>query len=164
VKLQEGGNAMSAQGKEDVEKIQALLAQKDYRAVYDQYAPVLQDMLFVQSMEEWLDFIRQEGRLEEEILGLYVSARQGECLLLGCYEGEVTEKVLGYLKDRIPAELWEKLGALAPIIIDIDERNGTLEKQIVPYQEVLESAGFTAHIDFEDVYCAGAYFLSVASK
>ncbi len=155
---------MTAQVKEDVEKIQTLLAQKDYQSVYDQYAPVLRDMLFVQSMEEWLDFIRQEGGLEEEPLGLYVSAWRGECLLLGCYEGEATEKVLGYLKDKLPAELWEKLGALAPIIIDTDELNGTMEKQIAPYQEVLESAGFSVQIDFEDIYCAGAYFLSAAAK
>jgi len=155
---------MSAQVNEDVKKIQTLLAQKDYRSVYDQYAPVLRDILFVQSMEEWLDFIQQEGSLEEEPLGLYLSAWRGECLLLGGYHGDATQAVLDCLKEKIPAELWEKLDTLAPIIIDIDELNGTLEKQIAPYQEVLESAGFTVHIDFEDIYCAGAYFLSVATK
>ena len=83
------------------------------------------------------------------------------CLLLGCYEGEATRKVLDWLKDRIPEELLEKLSGLAPIVIDIDELGGTLEKQIAPYQDVLTQAGFSVHIDFEDIYCAGAYFLSV---
>ena len=69
--------------------------------------------------------------------------------------------MLDWLKDRIPEELLEKLSGLAPIVIDIDELGGTLEKQIAPYQDVLTQAGFSVHIDFEDIYCAGAYFLSV---
>lgn len=153
---------MSAQVNEDVKNIQELLSKENYQAVYDQYAAVLQDMLFIQSAEEWMDFIRQEGTLEEEPLRLYLSARQGTCLLLGCYEGEATQKVLDWLKGRIPEELLEKLSGLPPIVIDVDELGGTLEKQLAPYQDVLTQAGFSFHIDFEDIYCAGAYFLSIA--
>ena len=89
---------MSAQVDQDVKNIQELLSKEEHRAIYDQYAPMLQDMLFVQTSEEWLDFIQQEGTLEEKPLRLYLSAWQGLCLLLGCYEGEVTQKVLGWLK------------------------------------------------------------------
>ena len=152
---------MSAQVDQDVKNIQELLSKEEHRAIYDQYAPMLQDMLFVQTSEEWLDFIQREDTLEEEPLRLYLSAWRGLCLLLGCYEGEATRKVLDWLKDRIPEELLEKLSGLAPIVIDIDELGGTLEKQIAPYQEALTQAGFSFHIDFEDIYCAGAYFLSV---
>ena len=100
---------MNTQVDEDVKNIQKLLSQGKYQAVYGQYAPVLQDMLFVQSFEEWLDFIQREGTLEEEPLRLYLSAWRGSCLLLGCYEGEAAPKVLGWLKGRIPEELLEKL-------------------------------------------------------
>ena len=153
---------MSAQVDQDVKNIQELLSKEEHRAIYDQYAPMLQDMLFVQTSEEWLDFIQQEGTLEEKPLRLYLSAWQGLCLLLGCYEGEVTQKVLGWLKGRIPDELLEKLSGLPPIVIDVDEMNGALEKQIAPYQEILAPTGYSFHIDFEDIYCAGAYFLSIA--
>ena len=152
---------MSAQVNEDCKTIQALLSQRSYQAVYDQYTPVLQDMLFVRSPEEWLDFIQQEGTLEEEPLRLYLSAWRGECLLLGGYQGDVTQAVLDCLKGKIPGELLERLSGLPPVVIDIDELNSTLEKQLAPYQEVLEPAGFAFHIEFEDIYCAGAYFLSV---
>lgn len=151
---------MSTRSNEAVKNIQELLSQKKYQAVYDQYSSLLQDMLFVQSFEEWLDFIQQEGALEEEPLRLYLAAQQGERLLLGGYEGDVTQKVLDYLKGRIPEEL--DLSGLAPIVIDMDELDGTLEKQIAPYQEILARAGCSLHIDFEDIYCAGAYFLSIA--
>ena len=73
-----------------------------------------------------------------------------------------TQKVLGWLKGRIPDELLEKLSGLPPIVIDVDELNGALEKQIAPYQEILAPTGYAFHIDFEDIYCAGAYFLSIA--
>jgi hypothetical protein len=155
---------MTVQVDEDTKRIQELLSKGEYQAIFDQYAPVLQDMLFVQSLEEWLDFIRQEGALEEEPLKLYLSAWRGECLLLGCYEGEATQKVLDYLKGRIPDELLERLNGLAPVVIDIDELNGTLEKQIAPYREILDPIGWILHIGFEDVYCAGAYFLSVGVR
>ena len=155
---------MTVQVNEDMKKIRELVSKEEYKAVYDQYAPVFQNMLFVQSLEEWLDFIQQEGTLEQEPLGLYLSAWRGECLLLGGYEGEATQKILDCLKGKIPGELLEKLSGLPPVVIDIYELNGTLEKQIVPYQAVLESAGFALHIDFEDIYCAGAYFLSVERK
>ena len=155
---------MSAQVNQDVKNIQELLSKEEYQAVYDQYAPMLQDMLFVQSLEEWLDFIRQEGALEEKPLRLYLSAWRGLCLLLGCYEGEASPKVLGWLKGRIPEELLEKLSGLAPIVVDVDEPGGTLEKQIAPYQDALTQAGFSFHIDFEDIYCAGAYFLWVGVR
>lgn len=155
---------MTVQVDEDVKKIQELLSKEEYQAVYDQYAPVLRDMLFVESPEEWLDFIRQEGTLEEEPLRLYLLARRGACLLLGCYEGETTQKVLDYLKSRIPEALLESLAGLAPIVIDIDELDGTLEKQLAPYQEILIRAGYAFHIDFEDIYCAGAYFLSIDTQ
>ena len=155
---------MSVQVSEDVRKIQELLAKEDHQAIYSQYAPVLQEMLFVQSQEEWLDFIRQEGALEEEPLKLYLSAWRGESLLLGCYEGEATQKVLDYLKGRIPDDLLERLNGLAPVVIDIDELNGRLEKQIAPYREILDPIGFILHIGFEDIYCDGAYFLSVGVR
>ena len=155
---------MNTQVNKDVKAIQKLLSKKEYQAVYDQYASVLQDMLFVQRSEEWLEFIQQEGTLEEKPLRLYLSAWRGMCLLLGCYEGEATQKVLGWLKGRIPGELLEKLSSLAPIVVDMDELGGTLEKQVAPYQDVLIQAGFSFHIDFEDIYCAGAYFLSVGVR
>lgn len=152
---------MSAQVDQDVKNIQELLSKEEHRAIYDQYAPMLQEMLFVQSFEEWQDFIQQEGTLEEKPLRLYLSAWQGLCLLLGCYEGEVTQKVLGWLKGRIPDELLEKLSGLPPIVIDVDEMNGTLENQIAPYQKILSQGGVPLHIEFEDIYCVGAYFLSI---
>lgn len=152
---------MTAQVCEDANKIQALWKEKEYQALYAQYAPVFGEMLFVQSLEEWLDFIQQGGTLEEEPLKLYLSAWRGECLLLGGYEGEATEKVLGYLQKKVPAELLERFHTLPPVIIDIDERDGTLEKQLAPYQKEAGAAGFTFHVALEDIYCAGAYFLSV---
>ena len=155
---------MNIQVNDDVKKIQELLSKEEYQAVYDQYAPVLRDMLFVESPEEWLDFIRQKRVLEEEPLRLYLLAQRGACLLLGCYEGEATQKVLDYLKSRIPEALLESLAGLAPIVIDIDELGGTLEKQLAPYQEILTRAGYAFHIDFEDIYCAGAYFLSIDTQ
>ena len=63
---------MTVQVDEDTKRIQELLSKGEYQAIFDQYAPVLQDMLFVQSLEEWMDFIRQEGALEEEPLKLYL--------------------------------------------------------------------------------------------
>lgn len=154
---------MNTQVNKDVKAIQELLSKKEYQAVYGQYAPMLQDMLFVQSFEEWQDFIQQEGGLEAEPLELYLSAWRGERLLLGCYEGDVTQKVLDYLRGQVPEALLEALSGLPPIVLDIDELDGALEKQLAPYQEAAAPFGAVFQTDFEDIYCAGAYFLSVTA-
>ena len=152
---------MTAQVKEDIQVIQTLLAQGAYQAVYDRYAAVWKEMLFVETRKEWMDFLRWGCGLEEEPLSLYLSAWRGECLMLGGFQGDVTEEILRYLEPKLPLEVWGKLKDLGPVVVDMEEPDGRLEAQLASYEEVLKGEHFALRVDFEDIYCAGAYFLSI---
>ena len=136
--------------------VMELFRQGAYREIYEQYRPLLQHMLFLESEGEWMDFLAQGGALEERPVSLHLSALAGECLCLGGYEGDVTEQVRAFLSSKLPQRLM--LPAL-PAVLDLDEPDGRLEPQLEPYREYLEPLGFRTRVEFDDTYCAGEYFL-----
>lgn len=143
----------------DLHDIWTLLEQKNFTEAYRRYAPVWEDMLFIREEAEWLDFLEQEGpELEEGPLRLHLAARAKCCLEIGCYEGDVTEKLMAFLREDLPEKVLEHFSP-SPVNVDIDELNGELEPQLKPWQEQLEPWGCRLHVFFDDTYCAGIYFV-----
>ena len=139
--------------------IWTLLAQKNFKEAYRRYASVWEDMLFICEEAEWLEFLEREGtELEEGPLRLYLAAWADICLEIGCYEGDVTDKLMNYLRQDLPEKVFDSLERF-PVRVDIDELNGALEPQIKPYQEQLEPWGCKLKVFFDDTYCAGVYFV-----
>ena len=83
----------------DLHDIWTLLERKAYGEAFRRYAPVWEDMLFIREEAEWLDFLEQEGpELEERPLRLHLAAWAKCCLEIGCYEGDVTGKLVDFLR------------------------------------------------------------------
>lgn len=143
----------------DVQEIQILLAEENYPEIYRRYAPVLEDMLLIRTEAEWLDYMEQQGpELEERPLRLHLAAWAGCCLEIGCFEGDVTKKLMDFLRQDLPEQVLNRLKH-PPVNVDIDESNGVLETQIKPYQEQLEPWGCQLKVFFDDTYCTGVYFV-----
>ena len=143
----------------DFQDIQILLAEENYPEIYRRYASVLEDMLFIRTEAEWLEFIGQRGpELEEHPLRLHLAGRAKCCLEIGCYEGDVTEKLAEFLRADLPEKVFAKLERPA-VNVDIDEQRGELEPQLKPYQDQLEPWGCKLKVFFDDTYCAGVYFV-----
>lgn len=143
----------------DLHDIWTLLEKRAYGEAYRRYAPVWEDMLFIREEAEWLDFLEREGpELEERPLRLHLAVRAKCCLEIGCYEGDVTEKLKGFLREDLPEKVLEQFSPV-PVNVDIDERNGELEPQLKPWREQLEPWGCKLHVFFDDTYCAGVCFL-----
>lgn len=127
--------------------------------VYRLFGPALEDMLGIQGESEWLDFIGQEGaELEERPLCLHLAAWQHCCLELGGYEGDVTERLMEFLRKELPKEKFCQITP-TPVVLDLDEPSGELEPQLKPYQEQLEAMECRFQVFFDDTYCAGVYFV-----
>ena len=127
--------------------------------VYRLFGPALEDMLGIQGVAEWLDFIGQEGaELAERPLCLYLAAWQHRCLKLDGYEGDVTERLMAFFQKWLPEALAEKIER-TPVILDLDEPAGELELLLEPYRKQLEPAGYRLQVFFDDTYCAGVYFV-----
>ena len=143
----------------DLYNIWTLLAQKDFKEAYRRYASVWEDMLFICEEAEWLEFLEREGtELEEVPLRLYLAAWSDCCLEIGCYEGDVTGKLMDFLREDLPEKVFERL-VPAPVNVDIDEPNGELESQLKPWREQLEPWGCKLKVFFDDTYCVGVCFL-----
>ena len=84
------------------ENIHTLFLGKNYLELYKTQSKVLQAMLFVETQKEFEDFLKNEERLEEDIFWLYYETVQGESLLIGGYEEDVTSKVTTFMKKKLP--------------------------------------------------------------
>ena len=143
----------------DLHDIWTLLAQRAFKEAYRRYAPVWEDMLFICEEAEWLEFLEREGtELEEVPLRLYLAAWSDCCLEIGCYEGDVTGKLMNFLRRDLPEKVFDRL-VPSPVNVDIDEPNGELESQLKPWREQLEPWGCKLKVFFDDTYCVGVCFL-----
>ena len=130
-----------------------------FHEVYKLAGPALEDMLCIQGEDEWMDFVTQQGsELEERPLCLHLAAWHRRCVEIGCYEGDVTEKLADYLRNNLTEEQFSSMERPA-VSVDIDEPNGDLGLQLEPYRRQAEAWGCKLHAFFDDTYCAGLYFV-----
>ncbi len=146
---------------EKMQAIHALFQAKNYKQLYQEEGEVLRLMLMVNSFEEFQDFCAEADTLEEPIFWLYEGAVSGENLLIGGYDEDVSQKVQSFLKEKLPSDLF---GAIEPelegVYVDIDDEDN-LQAKIELCNQRLKGSVFSIHVDYEDTYCAGAYFLWV---
>lgn len=144
--------------------IHDLFLEKNYLELYQTQSATLNEMLLVNSQQEFEDFLKTEDFLEEDIFWLYYAAVQGKSLLIGGYEEDVTSKVFAFLKEHLPATVFVEIQKyLQEIYVDIDDRDN-LQEKIDLCNQHLSDSGYFVHIDYEDTYCALTYFLSVKYK
>lgn len=58
--------------------IHALFEINEYMEIYNTYPQAVNEMLMIESMADFADFMEAEGDLDESIFGLYFSAVKGK--------------------------------------------------------------------------------------
>lgn len=143
------------------QSIHTLFVDKNYLELYQTQQKTLREMLFVDTQQEFEDFLNSEGSLEEDIFWLYYAAVQADSLLIGAYEEDVTSKVSTFLQEKLPAAVFSDIQPyLQDIYVDIDDRD-TLSERIDRCNQSLSDKNYFIQIECEDTYCALAYFLTV---
>lgn len=144
--------------------IHDLFLEKNYLQLYKTQSATLNEMLLINSQQEFEDYLKNENFLEEDIFWLYHAAVQGESLLIGGYEEDVASKVSAFLKERLPETIFVVIQKyLQDIYVDIDDRDN-LQEKIETCNQQLSNSGYYIQIDSDDTYCTLAYFLSVKYK
>lgn len=144
--------------------IHDLFLEKKYLELYNTQSPTLNEMLLVNSQQEFEDYLKNEDFLEEDIFWLYYATIQGESLLISGYEEDATSKVSTFLKGHLPETIFVGIQKyLQDIYVDIDDIDNLQEKIEICNQHLSDS-GYYIQIDSDDTYCALAYFLSVKHK
>lgn len=148
-------------GNHKKQEIMELLKSKNYKQLYQTQSQVINEMLLIKSQEEFEDFLKENNSLDERAFWLYYYAVHGESLLIGGYSEDVTEEVTSYLAKNLPTEIFNTIKAdIQQIYVDLDAKNN-LEEQIGILNKKLEQKGHLIRLDYDETYCAGAYFLSV---
>ena len=129
----------------DVSKIQKLFEMQDFDALYDEYADVIEQLLFLEEKEEFEDFISEEGQLEMEPFLFAYAACKKSCLSIGMYE----EKVVELLRD------FTKIG------FDVELNNDAekLVENIIHINEFLSNTGRKYIVFLDETYCEGCYYV-----
>lgn len=141
--------------------IHALFENNEYMEIYNTYPQAVNEMLMIESMADFADFMEAEGDLDESIFGLYFSAVKGESLLIGGYEEDVTERVSLFLKQKLPETAFDYIKEyLSDWYVDLGTKD-TIEEKTADCNRALKGTGYSVKAEFEETYCAGAYFLSV---
>lgn len=137
-----------------------LLKSGDYKQLYQTQSQVINEMLLIDSQEEFEDFLKENQSLDERAFWLYYSAVHGESLLIGGYSEDVTEEVTTYLEKQLPTDIFNTIkDDIQQIYVDLDAKNN-LEERIGIINKKLEQKGHLIRLDYDETYCAGVYFLS----
>ena len=143
------------------QEIVELFKTKNYKQLYQTQPRVIDEMLLINCQEEFEDFLKENYSLDEEVFWLYFSTVHGDSLLIGGYSEDVTEEVTIFLEKQLPTDIfnWIK-DNIQQIYVDLDAENN-LEERIRILNKKLEQKGHLIRLDYDETYCAGAYFLSV---
>ena len=141
--------------------IHALFETKNLSELYQAQSEVVNEMLSIETQEDFEDFLEHEDFIEETVFWLHYAAVHGESLPIGGYEEDVTQKVTDYLKQHLPDDIFATIQEhLQNIYVDIDAEDNLKEKMDLCNQ-CLADTKYSLRCDFDDTYYAGVYFLSV---
>ncbi len=145
----------------DQAHIHTLFEEKKYLELYACKAAALNEMLLIQTQEEFQDYLDYEDSLDEDIFWHYDSAVAGNSLLIGGYDEDVTDKVTAFLREKLPDTAFQLIQPqLHDIHMDLGTRE-TVEERINACNPLLAHTGYTLKLDYDNTYCDWAYFLSV---
>lgn len=145
------------------QSIHMLFETKHFSELYQTQVDVINEMLSMETLQDFEDFLASDGGIDEDVSWLHYGAVHGESLLIGGYEEDVTQKVSGFLKQKLPESLFSAMQEhLKNIYADIDDEDNLKEK-VGLCNQCLENSDYLLRLDFDDTYYVGVYFLSVVS-
>ena len=143
------------------QSIHALFEAERFSELYQLRPETINWMLSIEDEGEFEDFLENDGFLEEDVFWLFDAAVHGTSLMIGGYEGAVTENVTDFLKKHLSSAAFDAIQKeLQGWYVDMDEKDN-LQEKVDSCNQCLEGTGASLRLDFDDTSCAGVYFLSV---
>ena len=135
---------------EELTTIEKMIRNNEYEKLYETYKDVLNVLLFIESREEFFDFITEQEELEQESFLLALASSRKICSCIGMYEDNVEEILQQYFQicgqsDYDLAELNENMDLLVETINKINQSTeGSKNKYMVL---------------LDDTYCEGCFYI-----
>lgn len=154
---------LSSEGKNEMQKSVQMLQSKDFTGFYNKNQSILRNILFVESIDEFLDF-SNENTLDPECFCAAFLCAKGYGVQVGGYEDDLTRPLTEYFKAKgiDNPKVFEIING-EKIYTDCGDHDN-FKKSMTAINQVLASHGMRV-IVFEDfVYCDCEYTVLVVDN
>lgn len=121
-----------------------------YEKLYEKYANVINDLLFLETKREFVDFINEQKELKEEPFLLALAYKKGLCCSFGMYEENIGIILQQYVQanSQINVEFDEVNENIDLLVDSIDKVNASIECSLKRYIILLD-----------ETYCEGCFYI-----
>lgn len=155
-------NIMSKEESEELNRAIAL-QNNNSEEFYKKYQKLIENIIFVTSQNEYMDFIREENSLNKNIFILEFLSSKNYCINIGGYEENADSKIIDFFyrkKIKLTNTFIKKNTNIAA---DIDN-NQNFKNYLTVLNNELNRMGFEICVLFHDIYCEGVYTLFVYNR
>lgn len=147
----------------ELQEAMGLLEAGDFAAFYGRFSEVVRSMLFLESLEEFLNFAKGDT-LDRECLCAAFLCGRGYGISVGGYEEDVTPALTEFLQTR-GAGFPEVLEILSreKIYTDCDDFDN-FKRALTDVDQVLDGHGLRVTVWEDGVYCGCEYTLLLLRK
>lgn len=134
----------------ELPRIRESIAKMEYLKLYEQYANVINNLLFLKTKKEFVDFINEQEEIEEESFLLALAYKKDLCCSFGMYEENIGIILQKYV--------WEN----SQIRVEFDEMNGNIDLLVDAINKVnisIESFLKKYIVLLDDTYCEGCFYI-----
>jgi hypothetical protein len=136
-----------------------LLENNNIEMFYNNYSNILETLFFVQSYEEFMDFIEENETIKTNILILGFLAKKNKCIEIGGYEDKLEKRIKQFIGKINNNELNNNINQLNENVYTDYDGEDNFSEYISKLNDILIHYKLKMIIFFNDVYCACAYNL-----
>lgn len=131
--------------------VKAFKEQK-FDTIYNQYKEVVDEVLFISSMDEFNDFVNNE-EVEEEPFLLAFAYQKGVCCNIGMYDENANKILSDYVNE------------CSHVNVDLSDHSHSydeikfLKKDIMNINQLIQNTNKKYIVLLDDVYCEGSYYI-----
>lgn len=134
--------------------VREYIVKNEYEKLYEQYADVINYLLFLETEKEFIDFINEEKEMKEESFLLALAFKKGLCCSFGMYEENIGIILQQYVQanSKISVEFDDMNENIDTLVDSINKLNASIESSFKKYIILLD-----------DTYCEGCFYIFCVS-
>ncbi|MDE7246118.1 MAG: hypothetical protein K2O18_19390, partial [Oscillospiraceae bacterium] len=152
------GLLLAQEERQEMRESLQMLKEEKYSRFYERNQKIVSDLLFLESLDEFMDF--SEGdRLDEESYCFAFLCAKGNGLQIGGYEEDLTEKLTGFFAQK--GLLYPEIAAIInrEVIYTDCDNSGNFEQAVTEINRFLEPHGLWLTVFDDFMYCDCQYTL-----
>ncbi len=140
---------------DEMASVQSLIENNDYISIYKKYGDVIKEFLFVESFDEFNDFIEEQSDLVAESFLLALASKRNVCCSIGMYESSVPELLQQYLQNTSQITINNSIS---------NDTHNFLVTTLSEINQLICNDNKKYMLLFDDTYCEGVFYIFYISE